>query len=261
MVLKCFILKLTPSKKKSSLCLHLHLVQLILYYFILHYIYIANICLFFLISILAHPISLSPLSCRPTLNLSSVQPHIADPYLSPILYLMDGKLHRNVEAVQNIASKHQCVLGSVDSMDPALIANIYKKIRDTTRILANSHIWKHCAKVRESLAPMFSEVAANLFLLATLKQPCQHTRWDEEGVSLLKLHSLASISSVSQEDVTLLAWQDPVLVKGKVMRGWRHEPKHLRGRKSLVIWRLYCTVKTGGGEISTLKTVSVLEIL
>lgn len=56
-----------------------------------------------------------------------VQPHIADSYLSPILYLMDGKLHRNVEAVQNVAPKHQSVLWSVDSMDPALIANMYVK--------------------------------------------------------------------------------------------------------------------------------------
>lgn len=71
-------------------------------------------------------------------------------------------------------------------------------------------------------------MAANLFLLPALQQPCQHTRWDEEGVSLLKLHSLASISSVSKEDVALLPWQDPVLIKGQVMRGGGHQPKHLR---------------------------------
>lgn len=44
-----------------------------------------------------------------------------DSYFSPVLYLMDGKLHRNVEAVQNVASKHQCVLRGVDSMNPPLI--------------------------------------------------------------------------------------------------------------------------------------------
>lgn len=75
---------------------------------------------------------------------------------------------------------------------------------------------------------MFSEVAANLFLLSAWQQPCQHTRWDEEGVSLLKLHSLASISSVSEEDVALLPRQDPVLIKGQVMRVGGHQPKHLR---------------------------------
>lgn len=41
-------------------------------------------------------------------------------YLGPVFYLMDGKLHRNVEAVQDVASKHQCVLRSVDSMNPPL---------------------------------------------------------------------------------------------------------------------------------------------
>lgn len=71
-------------------------------------------------------------------------------------------------------------------------------------------------------------MAANLFLLSALQQPCQHTRWDEEGVSLLKLHSLASISSVSKEDITLLPRQDPVLIKSQVMRGGGHQPKHLR---------------------------------
>lgn len=44
-----------------------------------------------------------------------------DSYLCPVLYLIDGKLHRNVKAVQNVASKHQCVHGSVDSVDPPLI--------------------------------------------------------------------------------------------------------------------------------------------
>lgn len=52
---------------------------------------------------------------------------------------------------------------------------------------------------------MFSEVAANLLLLSVLQQACQRTRRDEEGVSLLKLHSLASIGSVSEEDVALLS--------------------------------------------------------
>lgn len=42
-------------------------------------------------------------------------------YLRPILELMDGKLHRNVEAVQDVASKHQRVLRSINSMDPPLI--------------------------------------------------------------------------------------------------------------------------------------------
>lgn len=93
-----------------------------------------------------------------------------------------------------------------------------------------------CIIVRESLALMFTEVAVNLFLLATLKQPCRHTRWDEEGVSLFKLHSLAAISPISQEDITLLARQDPVLIQGEVVRGWRHEPKHLRRGKRLFIW-------------------------
>lgn len=45
----------------------------------------------------------------------------ADSYLGPILYLMDGKLHRNVEAVQDVSPKHQSVLRSVDSVDPALV--------------------------------------------------------------------------------------------------------------------------------------------
>lgn len=75
---------------------------------------------------------------------------------------------------------------------------------------------------------MFSEVAANLFLLSALQQPCQHTRWDEEGVSLLKRHPLASVSSVSKENITLLPRQHPVLIKGQVVRGGGHQPKHLR---------------------------------
>lgn len=54
-----------------------------------------------------------------------VQPHNErvpqGAYLGPILYLMDGKLHRNVEAVQNIASKYQSVHWSVDGMNPAFI--------------------------------------------------------------------------------------------------------------------------------------------
>lgn len=104
-----------------------------------------------------------------------------------------------------------------------------------------------CMIFRLSSALRFIEVAANLFLLATLKQPCQHTRWDEEGVSLLKLHSLASISSVSQEDITLLARQDPVLIKGKVVRGWRHEPKHLRRGRDF-IFRGY-TVQSRKGKV------------
>lgn len=33
---------------------------------------------------------------------------------------MDGQLHRNVEAVQNVASKHQRVLGRINGVDPAL---------------------------------------------------------------------------------------------------------------------------------------------
>lgn len=166
-----------------------------------------------------------------------------DSYLGPILYLVDGKLHRNVEAVQNVASKHQRVLGSVDSMNPPW--GIYKEIMNIKRIHANPNSWMYCVVVRWSLALLFIEVAANLFLLATLKQPCQHTRWDEEGESLLKLHSLASISSVSQEDITLLAWQDPVLIKGKVMRGWRHKPKHLRRSRDF-LFRGY-TVQSWSG--------------
>lgn len=43
---------------------------------------------------------------------------------------MDGELHRNVEAVQNVASKHQCVLRSVDSMDPTLITNTHNEVRE-----------------------------------------------------------------------------------------------------------------------------------
>lgn len=92
---------------------------------------------------------------------------------------------------------------------------------------------------------MFTEVAANLFLLATLKQPCRHTRWDEEGVSLLKLHSLASISPISQEDIALLARQDPVLIQGEVMRGWRHEPKHLGRGKVILVEVKYQLISQG----------------
>lgn len=143
-----------------------------------------------------------------------------DSYLSPILYLMDGKLHRNVEAVQNIASKHQWVLWSVDSMDPPLLTEITKEIRNT------QDPCKYGIQVKFGITVHWR--GSESFLLTSSKPPCQHTRWDEEGVSLLKLHSLASVSSVSQEDITLLAWQDPVLIKGKVMRGRRHEPKHLR---------------------------------
>lgn len=43
----------------------------------------------------------------------------ADSYLGPILDLVDGELHRNVETVQDVASKHQRVLRSVDGVDPA----------------------------------------------------------------------------------------------------------------------------------------------
>lgn len=53
-----------------------------------------------------------------------------DSYLSPILYLVDGKLHRNVEAVQNIASEHQRVLWSINSMDPTLITKRHTEIRN-----------------------------------------------------------------------------------------------------------------------------------
>lgn len=52
---------------------------------------------------------------------------------------MDGKLHRNVEAVQDVSPKHQSVLRSVDSVDPALIVNVNEKIRDIKRIHAHSH--------------------------------------------------------------------------------------------------------------------------
>lgn len=47
---------------------------------------------------------------------------------------MDGKLHRNVETVQDVSPKHQSVLRSVDSMDPALVANVNKRKRDIKRM-------------------------------------------------------------------------------------------------------------------------------
>lgn len=106
---------------------------------------------------------------------------------------MDGQLHRNVEAVQNVASKHQRVLGRINGVDPALGAKDVVRKRRLMQIIDFIVIGE-----------MFSEVAANLLLLSVLQPPGQHTRWDEEGVSLLKLHSLASIRSVSKEDVTLL---------------------------------------------------------
>lgn len=118
---------------------------------------------------------------------------VPDSYLGPVLYLVDGQLHRDVEAVQNVASKHQRVLGRINGVDPALGAEYVEMKRRLMQII-------DFIIIRE----MFSEVAANLLLLSVLQPPCQHTRWDEEGVSLLKLHSLASISSVSEEDVTLL---------------------------------------------------------
>lgn len=85
---------------------------------------------------LLHHVSHSPVSCSQEINSSQVEftelkgagqssaTHWRvqqDSYLSPVLYLIDGKLHRNVETVQNVASKHQCVFGSVDSMNPPLI--------------------------------------------------------------------------------------------------------------------------------------------
>lgn len=51
------------------------------------------------------------------------QPHInkiVKSHLSPVFYLVDSKLHRNVKAVQNVASKHQRVRWSVDGMNPTL---------------------------------------------------------------------------------------------------------------------------------------------
>lgn len=43
----------------------------------------------------------------------------ADSYFSAVLDLVDGELHLDVETVQDVAPKHECVLRSVDSMDPA----------------------------------------------------------------------------------------------------------------------------------------------
>lgn len=50
----------------------------------------------------------------------------ADSYLGPILDLMDGELHRNVETVQDVAPKHQRVLRSVDGVDPAWNPNQFR---------------------------------------------------------------------------------------------------------------------------------------
>lgn len=72
-----------------------------------------------------------------------------DSYFSPVLYLMDGELHWNVEAVQNVASKHQCVLRGVDGMNPPLKTKskntiIILKYWNIERLNANSQGYKCC---------------------------------------------------------------------------------------------------------------------
>lgn len=66
---------------------------------------------------------------------------------------MDGKLHRNVEAVQNVASEHQRVLRRIDGVDPPLGEQHAVVKRIPLQIIG-------CFIVRE----MLIEVAANLFL-------------------------------------------------------------------------------------------------
>lgn len=51
---------------------------------------------------------------------------LADSYLGPVLDLVDGELHRNVETVQDVAPKHQRVLRSVDGVDPAWNPNQFR---------------------------------------------------------------------------------------------------------------------------------------
>lgn len=83
------------------------------------------------------------------------------------------------------------------------------------------------------LNPPFHSTTTTAYINASIghfERSCQRTRWDEEGVSLLQLHPLAPVGPVSQEDVALLARQDPVLVQGEVVRRWRHQPEHLKGR-------------------------------
>ena len=47
---------------------------------------------------------------------------LSNSYLRPVLYLIDAELHRDVEAVQDVASKHQGILRGVDSMDPSCMS-------------------------------------------------------------------------------------------------------------------------------------------
>lgn len=51
-------------------------------------------------------------------------PRVPGAYLRPVLDLVDGELHRNVEAVQDVAPEHQSVLRRVDGVDPAWRAEI-----------------------------------------------------------------------------------------------------------------------------------------
>ncbi len=54
---------------------------------------------------------------------------------------------------------------------------------------------------------------------------------DEERVALFQLYSLAAVWTVTQEDITLFAWQHPVLIQRQIVWAWRNQPEDLENKR------------------------------
>ncbi len=54
---------------------------------------------------------------------------------------------------------------------------------------------------------------------------------DEERVALFQLYSLAAVWTVTQEDITLFAWQHPVLKQRQIVWAWRNQPEDLENER------------------------------
>lgn len=124
-------------------------------------------------------------------------------YPRPILNAVDVELHGDVKAVQEVTPKHQSVLGGVYGMDPPCM---YK----TPESCWCLSWWKMCA------------------VHASITQ--KHTWWDNEGVALPQLYSLAVVTLVPQENVSLFPWQNPVFIHVQILWRGRNQPEHLQGQ-------------------------------
>ncbi len=71
---------------------------------------------------------------------------------------------------------------------------------------------------------------------------------DEERVALFQLYSLAAVWTVTQEDITLFAWQHPVFKQRQIVWAWRNQPEDLENEREREQCR--CDSKLGYGFTS-----------